>query len=157
MLWHPIYKYEYHCYHDIVISALSKHQETLLFTLMALRFTERSLGHRAGIVSRTLTKLQLMSTTRGQWPSTLELIVRCIYITYCIYNVWYSVIQSDLYYPRFLRSSLSTPNLCKIQSDLHYSHLYYPRNSIIRGFWDQNLVRPSTADNRGMTVLLLIS
>ena len=26
------------------------------------------------------------------------------------------------------------------------------RTSIIRGFSDQNLVRPSTADNRGLTV-----
>ena len=32
------------------------------------------------------------------------------------------------------------------------SDLYYPRNSIIRSFWGQNLVRPSTADNRGLTV-----
>ena len=27
------------------------------------------------------------------------------------------------------------------------------RISIIRSFWDQNLVRPSIADNRGLTVL----
>ena len=30
--------------------------------------------------------------------------------------------------------------------------LYYPWNSIIHDFLDQNLVRPSTADNRGLTV-----
>ena len=27
----------------------------------------------------------------------------------------------------------------------------------MRGFWDQNLVRPSTADNRGLTVYTLYS
>ena len=31
--------------------------------------------------------------------------------------------DSDLYYPRFLWSKLSTPNLYEIQSDLYYSHL----------------------------------
>ena len=36
---------------------------------------------------------------------------------------------------------------------LYYSHLYYPRTSFIRGFRHQNLVRPSTADNRGLTVI----
>ena len=30
------------------------------------------------------------------------------------------------------------------------ARLYSP-NSIIRGFWGQDLVRPSTADNRGLT------
>ena len=30
-----------------------------------------------------------------------------------------------------------------VQSDLYYLRLYYPRNSIIRGFWGQNLVRPT--------------
>ena len=41
-----------------------------------------------------------------------------------------------------------------MQSDLYYSPLYYPWTSFIRGFtfWNQNLVRPSTADNRGLTV-----
>ena len=57
-----------------------------------------------------------------------------------------SIVQSDLYYPRFLRPSFSTPNLYEIQSDSII------RTSFIRGFWDQNLVRPSTVDNRGLTV-----
>ena len=75
----------------------------------------------------------------------------------------WSSIQSDLYYPwnyyprlyylRFLRPKFSTTNLCEVQSDVYYSHLYYPWTSFIRGFWDQNLVRPSTADNRGLTLL----
>ena len=54
----------------------------------------------------------------------------------------------ELDYPQFLRPKLSTPDLYEIQSDLYYSHLHYPRTSFIRGFWDQNLVRPSTANNR---------
>ena len=36
---------------------------------------------------------------------------------------------------------------------MKYSQTSMIRTSIIRGFWDQNLVRPSTADNRGLTVL----
>ena len=76
----------------------------------------------------------------------------------CLMNVLLLVFQSDLYYPRlcyprFLRPKLSMPNLYEIQSNLYYSHLYYPQTSFIRGSWDQNLVRPSTADNRGLTVL----
>ena len=67
--------------------------------------------------------------------------------------VWLILLKSDLYYPQFLRTKLSTPNLYEIQSDLYYSHLYYPRTSFIRSFWDQNLVRPSTADNRDLTVI----
>ena len=31
------------------------------------------------------------------------------------------VIQSDLYYPRFLKPKLSTPNFYQLQSDLYYS------------------------------------
>ena len=83
-------------------------------------------------------------------------------------------IQSDLYYPRFLRPNPSTPNLNEIQSDLYYprflrpnpstpnlneiqSDLYYPRTSFIRGFWGQIQVRPSTADNRGLTILMYLN
>ena len=40
-----------------------------------------------------------------------------------------------------------------VQSDLYYSCLDYPRNSIIRCFRGQNLVRPSKADNRGLTIV----
>ena len=45
-----------------------------------------------------------------------------------------------------------------MQSDLYYSHLRYPLTSFICGFWDQNLVRKSTADNRirGLTVVYII-
>ena len=45
----------------------------------------------------------------------------------------------------------------KYSQIFYYSHLYYPRTSFIRGFWDQNLVRPSTADNRGLTVICYMS
>ena len=62
------------------------------------------------------------------------------------------LLSAELDYPQFLRTNFSTPNFYEIQSDLYDSHLYYPRTSFIRGFWDQNLVRPSTADNRGLTV-----
>ena len=44
------------------------------------------------------------------------------------------LLSADLVYPRFLRPKLSTPYLYEIQSNLHYSHLYYPRTSFIRGF-----------------------
>ena len=64
---------------------------------------------------------------------------------------------AELDYPRFLRTKLSTPNLYEIQSYLYYSLLYYPWTSLIHGFWDQNLVRPSTADNRGLTVYTIQS
>ena len=37
-------------------------------------------------------------------------------------------------------------------SYMKYSKTSIIHTSIIRGFWDQNLVRPSTADNRGLTV-----
>ena len=77
------------------------------------------------------------------------------------------------------RDEYSFVHCLNIQSDLYYPRLRYPRNSIIRGFWgqilvrptymkyrqtsmictsiirgfwDQNLVRPSTVDNRGPTV-----
>ena len=35
---------------------------------------------------------------------------------------------------------------------MKYSKISIIYTPIIRGFWDQNLVRPSTADNRGLTV-----
>ena len=35
---------------------------------------------------------------------------------------------------------------------MKYSKTSIIRTSIIRGFWDQNLLRPSTADNRGLSV-----
>ena len=70
------------------------------------------------------------------------------------------IIQSDLYYPRFLRPNLSTPILYEIQSDLHDSHLYYLR-FLTPKFSIPNLVRPSTADNsntnRGQTVSVSVS
>ena len=61
-------------------------------------------------------------------------------------------LSADLVYPRFLRPKLSTPNLYELQSNLYYLHVYYPLTSFIRSFWDQSLVRSSTADNRGLTV-----
>ena len=66
------------------------------------------------------------------------------------------LLSAELDYPWFLRPKLNTPNLYEIQSVLYYSHLYYPRTPFIRSFWDQNLVRPSTADNRGLTVLSIL-
>ena len=36
---------------------------------------------------------------------------------------------------------------------MKYSQISIIRTSIIRGFWDQILVRPSTVDNRGLTVV----
>ena len=33
----------------------------------------------------------------------------------------------------------------------------YRQTSIIRGFWDQNLVRQSTADNKGLTLYFLLN
>ena len=35
---------------------------------------------------------------------------------------------------------------------MKYSQTSIIRTSILRGFWDLNLLRPSTADNRGLTV-----
>ena len=57
------------------------------------------------------------------------------------------IVQSDLYYPRtsFIRGFWS-------QNLVRPTYMKYSQISIIRGFWDQNLVRPSTTDNRGLTV-----
>ena len=63
------------------------------------------------------------------------------------------LLSAELDYQRFLRPNIRTSNLYEIQSDLYDSRLYYPRTSFTRGFLDQNLVRPSTAGNRGLTVV----
>ena len=61
-------------------------------------------------------------------------------------KIQYIILQLDLYYPRFLRPNLSTPNLYEIQSDLHYLHLYYPQ------FLRPKFSTPNYRDNRGLTV-----
>ena len=61
-------------------------------------------------------------------------------------------IQSDLYYPRnSIIRGFWGQNLVS-PTHMKYSKISIIHASIIRGFWDQNLVRPSTADNRGLTV-----
>ena len=76
------------------------------------------------------------------------------FITVKVYTVR-PLLSAELDYARFLRPKFGTPNLYEVQWDLHYPHLYYPRTSVIRGFWDQKLVRPSTVDSRGLTVVIL--
>ena len=52
-----------------------------------------------------------------------------------------------------MRPKLSTPNFFEVQPNLYYLRLYYPRTSIIRGFQPKSLLIPSTADNRGLTIV----
>ena len=40
-----------------------------------------------------------------------------------------------------------------IQSDLYYPRLCYPRTSFIRGFWRQNLVRPTYMKYRQISII----
>ena len=65
--------------------------------------------------------------------------------------------QSDLYCPRLYFPPNSI--ICGFWGQIlvRPTYMKYSQSSIIRGFsktfWDQNLVRPSTADNRGLTVV----
>ena len=79
------------------------------------------------LIAEKLSSLHNINKSSVPVPSSIELSV--------------NYIQSDLYYLQFLR-----PNLYEVQLDIYYLHLYYLR------FWDQNLVHPSTVDNRGQTV-----
>ena len=62
--------------------------------------------------------------------SLLSISVDCTTVRPLLYA---PLLSADFVYPRFLRSKLSMPNFYEIQSN-------------------QNLVRPSTADNRGLTL-----
>ena len=77
------------------------------------------------------------------------------------------LVQSDLYYPRFCypRNSIIRGSWGQIlvrPTYMKYSQTSLICTSIIRGprlsavFWNQNLVRPSTADNRGLTVTQIL-
>ena len=63
----------------------------------------------------------------------------------------YEVIPSDLYYPLFWGQNLVRPTYMK------HGKTSIIHTSIIRGFWDQNLVRQSTADNKGLTLYFLLN
>ena len=64
-----------------------------------------------------------------------------------------TTIQSDLYYPRNSIIRGFWGHILVRPAYMKNISTSMIRTSIIRGFWDQNLVRPSTADNRGLTVI----
>ena len=96
------------------------------------------------------------------WPSTKKVYNFSIFCptyhkrlaTPAIQYTLYNI-QSDLYYPRnSIIRSFWGQNLVR-PTYMKCGQTSIIRTSFIRGFWDQNLVRQSTADNRGLTVHIL--